>query len=174
MGGRGRKSLAVGLALGVCALMASGSSAEASSGNGIPPSCSGTEHITYNPGLRLFSQDIHYSGIDSYTCDNGLTLTLNFDGAAALSCANPLSAVSGTAPMQWGDGETSTWEWSTTVTNSAGVQIITTTGTIIAGKFQGREAIQVISETPPLSNLLSCLNSPGVTSQSGISTFQVV
>lgn len=140
--------------------------------------CSGTETDTYSPGLRLTPQtetitvDAIYTSCTS-TSDHTIASGQNHRSPTipAYSCLSLLQSASGTLTFQWNNGHTSTFSYNRTATNSAGVYVVTQTGTITEGEFAGDTAVQTI--TGPVVNPLQCLAPPGITSQTGVDVLTI-
>jgi hypothetical protein len=75
--------------------------------------------------------------------------------------------------VNWSDGQTSTWTYSTEVTTSpGGEEVFVADGTIVAGEFQGAQASLTVVDVTP--NPLACLTPGGVTHGGGPAVFEVL
>jgi hypothetical protein len=119
--------------------------------------CSGAESDTYNPGLTFTPASIQYSGADTFTsCISTppariTSASFTFGGTATFSCTSfTLPSYTATQIVNWSDGQTSTWTYSTEVTTSpGGEEVFVADGTIVAGEFQGAQAsLTVVDVTP--------------------------
>jgi hypothetical protein len=147
-----------------------GPSAHAAVGDAI---CTGSENITYDPGLRLFTQTVTFNVNATYSCQsNDPTLT---SGSVAtppggvtteLSCLNPVASSAGTATVHWGNGNFTRYSYTRTSSTIGGQLVTTTTGTVIEGEFVGDSVIVVVAS--PSIDVLSCVLGPGITSRTGI------
>ncbi|HEU5469983.1 MAG TPA: hypothetical protein VFV67_04970 [Actinophytocola sp.] len=126
--------------------------------------CVGVEEATFDPGLRLFEQDvditshIDYEECVSATIDSGTTDSGGED--IPLSCLSILFSSSGTWEIVWNTTDTSTFEFDYTVSQSGGQTIMTLIGTITAGEFTGSDAVMTLTGGSITQN---CLFAPGVT-----------
>jgi len=129
--------------------------------------CTGTETVSYQPGLLLTSQKVRVAvtGILAPCDSSDPAITAGtylpaFD--ATLSCATLLSGLPGIRVFQWSDGKSSTFTYNRTLNSVGGQLTVTFTGVITAGEFAGDTAVeQVVFVTP---NSLQCLAPPGLTS----------
>jgi hypothetical protein len=133
--------------------------------------CAGTATVTISPGLTYTPQTVHYTTnlIYSPCVSSDPTLTASSSGSTVdfpgASCLMYPFAGSGSFTLSWNNGNTSTFAYNATTTIVAGQVVLTRTGTITAGEFQGDTAIRVV--TYPALNPLDCLTT-GVTSQIGV------
>lgn len=141
--------------------------------------CYGQESITYNPGLTFTPANVQYNGADTFTsCISTppaeiTSASFSFGGTATFSCISfALPGYTATQIVNWSDGRTSTWTYSTEVTTSPdGIDIFVATGTIVAGEFQGALATLTVDDLPP--NLLACATPGGATHGGGPAVFVV-
>ncbi|MCW8126720.1 hypothetical protein [Microbulbifer halophilus] len=140
--------------------------------------CTASADITYSPGLRLFEQqtditfDVGYSGCTSLT---GSTITGgsrsgSFTGSR--SCLALPASGSATIEIYWDDGQTSVVDATTQSTDAAGQTVHILTGPIISGPFAGKIFSEELVQAS--LDLLSCLVAPGVESQTGVGTAQIL
>ena len=142
--------------------------------------CSGSESVTITPGLTLRAQTATVAFTDTFgtpaACvSTDPTLRTGVASAsfvASVNCLDPVLANDGELVIRWNNGQTSTFDFRTTITTVGGVSVSTNTGTIVAGEFSGHVAEHVIPDIPP--SPLGCLTPGGVTSLSGAFTFTVV
>jgi hypothetical protein len=141
--------------------------------------CTGTESITYSPGLTFTPASVEYTGADTYTsCISTppadiTSASFSFGGTATFSCTSfTLPSYTATQVVNWSDGQTSTWTYSTEVTTSPdGDDIFVADGTIVAGEFEGAQASLTVDDLP--LNLLACLTPEGATEAGGPAVFEV-
>jgi hypothetical protein len=161
----------------VLALMLVGApGAEASSGS---ITCTGTEVLTYNPGLQLFPRKVtltvtaHFGPCVSTNpaIASGTAGTPPGGVPATLSCLALLSPGSGQASIKWNNGSTSQYTFSHSSQTVGGQLITTTTGTVIAGEFVGRSVLIVF--VSPAPNFLDCLSFGGLTQRTGVVTLTI-
>ncbi|MFD9823564.1 hypothetical protein [Streptomyces violascens] len=130
---------------------------------GVDAQCTGTQHITYSPGLRLLNQTVTTTGSTTYNCTGQVTSGhTSFTATDSRSC---LSAVGGdfTTTITWNDESTSTITGTATVATVAGNTVVTRTGTVTAGRFQGAQVLEVATG-PTIASLTACIMAPGLTS----------
>ncbi|RZU49458.1 hypothetical protein EV385_1208 [Krasilnikovia cinnamomea] len=138
--------------------------------------CVGTATETFTPGLTYTPQTITYTTnlIYSPCTSSDATLTSAVSGSTSTvpnsSCNMLPFAGSGSFVLTWNNGNTSTFTFNAVSTIVAGQVVLTRTGTITAGQFQGDTAIRVV--TYPTVNPLDCLTT-GVTSQFGAVTLSI-
>lgn len=113
-------------------------------------SCTGTESVTYSPPVTATPQsttiDVNGNlpvcllggGITSVRYQENITNTV--------SCLNLLGSGTGTRVFTYNDNSTSTFGYNKTVTTVGGNNIITFTGTILAGRYAGATAEEVITQ----------------------------
>ncbi|MBZ4015636.1 hypothetical protein [Streptomyces purpurogeneiscleroticus] len=113
--------------------------------------CTGTQNITYTPGLTLVPTPTAVSVTTAYAncgllSEPGLTSGSSSSTAEqTLSCLRPLTPGSGSLTIKWNTGETSTFSYTRTIARVAGQIVVTRTGKIDSGKFEGRSAKEVIA-----------------------------
>ena len=142
--------------------------------------CTGTETVTYSPGLRLFPRTVTLNVVANYgPCvstnpgiASGTAGTPPGGVPATLSCLNFLTPASGVATIRWNNGTISRYSFTRSSSTVAGQLISTTTGQVIEGEFVGRSVLIVL--VSPAPNLLNCLTPAGLTGRSGIATLTIV
>jgi hypothetical protein len=172
---RAASSCAVVVALGAIGGLISASPAQAGL---LDATCTGTQTATYSPGLLLTPQFVFITASTSYTpcasvSDPAIT-SAHFGPSTfptTMSCLDLLSTRSGSTTITWNTGETTTFSYTVTRTNSAGQYVSTYLGTVTAGKFLGDTVSQTFAGVTP--NLIGCLAPPGVTSESGAAVLEV-
>ncbi|MFE9934656.1 hypothetical protein [Streptomyces sp. NPDC005533] len=138
--------------------------------------CTGTQHINWDPGLRLYTQEVTTSGgtnLSSCTDSEDPAITSgssSFSGPEETSCLDLLSPPAGSETITWNTAETTTFSWTASeivVTGAAGNLIVTITTDIESGKYAGRDIVYVL--TSQSIDLLSCfpLFGNGLESASG-------
>lgn len=142
--------------------------------------CYGEESITYNPGLTFTPANVQYSGTDTFTScisvpPTGITsASTTFGGTATFSCSGFLSPLEDTITqiVNWSNGQTSTWTFTTSVNTSPdGQEVFVADGTIVAGEFEGEQASDTVVDMS--LNPLACLTPGGVTNEGGPAVFEV-
>ncbi|KAG0211848.1 ATP-dependent DNA helicase sgs1 [Mortierella sp. GBA30] len=127
--------------------------------------CTGTETITYQPGLLSTPQlvKVVVTGIlaPCTSSDSGITAgTYTESFTATLSCSSLLAGRSGTRLFRWDNGKTSTFAFNRALNNGGGQTTVTFTGDIVSGEFAGDTVLeQVVFATPSFQ----CLAPPGLT-----------
>ena len=142
--------------------------------------CSGSETLTYNPGLKLFERTVTLDVLANFgpcvstnpAIQSGTAATPPGGVPAKLSCLNPLDLPSGVASIRWNNGTKSRYSFNQVTSTLAGQLVATTTGTVIEGEFLGRSLLIVF--VSPAPNLLNCLSPSGLTARSGPITLSIV
>lgn len=138
--------------------------------------CTGTDQITYSPGLLLQSQTVHFDEADLYgPCTSSDPAITSGTGAISAdlpaSCLTPLLAGTFTYTLTWNTGATSQFLLTTVNTVAGGVTTSVASGNVTAGEFQGDTVKAVL--TYAQLNLLQCLSPPGITNQAGVLTLVI-
>ncbi|MER5629128.1 hypothetical protein [Streptomyces nitrosporeus] len=164
----------------MCAMTSTaGWAAPTSSGNSadvLELTCTLTSDNTYHPGLQLAPRSIAVTGVRDYgpcvsTTAPGITAgSSSFATTAPLSCLNPGQSQGGTETITWNDNTTTTYAFSQTVADVAGQAVLTRIGTVTAGRFTGNAVLSIL--TLASLDLLGCLSTSGVTSQSGVGVLE--
>ncbi|HET9143047.1 hypothetical protein [Actinophytocola sp.] len=136
--------------------------------------CVGQEDATFDPGLRLFEQDVDIASHIDYECiddtiDSGTTDSGGDD--IPLSCLSILFSSSGVWEIVWDTTATSTFEFDYTVSQSGGQTIMTAIGAITAGEFTGSDAVMTL--TGGSFSTQTCLFAPGVTDNTSAVTLTI-
>lgn len=148
--------------------------------------CTGMEAVSYSPGLTYTPHDTTVTingslgslgsaarpgacvapgaGITSAT----YTEVFNRPGA---SCVQAAFNGPGARVITWNDGQTSTFTFTAQIQTLPAASIVTLTGTITAGRFTGRTAVETI-QIPQL-NLLQC-STTGITASTDLATLIIV
>lgn len=142
--------------------------------------CVGTGATTYSPGLLLTPQVVSRNATAIYspcvTLDPDVTYGIITEGnvTSSLSCLAILqgSGTLITRVITWNTGETSEWQFTSSVQVLGGIHSVLQTGAITAGKFAGATAIGTRTLLAP--PLIECLAPPGVTRQQGLVTLTIV
>ncbi|KJK46827.1 hypothetical protein UK23_22355 [Lentzea aerocolonigenes] len=140
--------------------------------------CTTSSHWSYSPGVVLVPRPLRTTVRDEYTSCTGLGGAVAATGDSefvvdrSAGCLEPLAAVPETRVITWGDGSTSAFTYTVTVTSAPGADVITKIGTITGGVFAGRSAQAV--QAAPTTDLLLCLSDEGITRQSSVGTFTVL
>jgi hypothetical protein len=129
--------------------------------------CTGTEAVTFQPGLLLTPQSVAVTvnGIlaPCTSSDPGITSGAYLESfTATLSCANLLDGFAGTRVFEWNNGRSSTFAYNRAVNVVLGQITVTFTGMIVSGEFAGDTAVEQVASVTP--NSLKCLAPPGITS----------
>jgi hypothetical protein len=142
--------------------------------------CSGSETLTYNPGLKLFERTVTLDVVVNFgpcistnpAISSGTAATPPGGVPAKLSCLNLLDSPTGVASIRWNNGTKSRYSFNQVTSTLAGQLVATTFGTVIEGPFLGRSlSIVFVSPAP---NLLNCLSPSGLTARSGPVTLSIV
>lgn len=138
--------------------------------------CAGTLTANYSPGLTLApaEQTIATSRIYApcvSTTVPGLTAGLNDSTQHMVqSCLDALQSRTGSRTISWNDGTTSTINYNATVSHVGANTVVTFTGQVIDGRFEGDTYLETV--VGPTPNILACF-SDGVKSRSGIVTLEI-
>lgn len=145
--------------------------------------CTGQETVSYSPALTNTPRDT------TVTIDGNLGALA--DPGSCVSVGTRVSSVSyhevftfpndscttgginlpGSRVFKWDDGESSTFTFSASIVNGVGTEIVTLTGTITAGRFDGSPAVETI-QVPQLDPAL-CAGS-GITSNSAQAELEIL
>ncbi|MFF5900134.1 hypothetical protein ACFY8O_29980 [Streptomyces argenteolus] len=140
--------------------------------------CGGSQTTTYNPGLTNTAQTVQRAGQNIHTPCVSTAPPFTFSGStsftstSALSCLSLTAANTGTDLITWSTGRTSTFSYNRTVTVVQGQTIVTLTGSITAGDFQGATAEETITSVS--LDLAACSSTQGITSTYGVSELTIL
>jgi hypothetical protein len=143
----------------------------------LPTTCAGTLTNTYEPGLTLMPQNHEVTNVTSYSGCLSLSHPAVTSGTsqvtvhAVTSCLIVLQPGSGSKTIEWNTGQHSVFDWNRTVTSVGAVTIVTLTGHITSGLFQGADAVEV--ETFPVINFADCLATGGLKSRSAVVALEI-
>lgn len=143
----------------------------------LPTTCVGTLENTYKPGLTLTPQThtvtnhTNYSECLSLSHPQITSATSHVTVEAVTSCLIVLQPGSGSKTIKWNTGQHSVFEWNRTVTSAGAVTIVTLTGHITSGPFQGHAAVEV--ETFPVIDFADCLAPGGLKSRSALVALEI-
>lgn len=135
--------------------------------------CTGSEVDTLSPALTNTPKTVTTTVNAKYTCLNpgGPTATaINYQVTRTLSCEDLLLGRSGTLQLRWSNGKTSTFSFTSTVTEPNGTVVVTQTGSITAGLYAGAATQRVL--TAPNLNLTACATT-GISQRTAISTLTI-
>ena len=170
----GRRQLASVLAVPV--LVLSGAVAPATASAAVAGiSCTGWTYTTYTPGLTNSTQpttvvdDGDLNIIDAHS-PTGSCLALGSSASAGernvtahldLSCSQ-LIVESGVETINWNDGQSTSFDFSATVTRGLSTTVVLETGTVTSGEFTGASVVETF--TAPNLAFTACTTPGGVTS----------
>lgn len=135
--------------------------------------CAGSEHSEFDPAVTDTPTEIFSSTQASYTCTLPLleSVTRSASGTAVLSCADLLSPFPGTDVLHWGNGGTSNYSFTITVTTVNGITVVTKTGAITSGRYAGATVVETVN----LGSLdLGACSGAGISSADYLNTLVVV
>jgi hypothetical protein len=125
----------------------------------------------YDPGLTLSPQDVD-SEVDIVNApcvvpNTSITAGLSSFGGPLedVSCLNLADDVVADITTYWNDGTNSTAHMNISVTTAAGQIVVSGTGTVIDGRFEGASVL--VATAAPAPNLLECLGN-GVDSYTAV------
>jgi hypothetical protein len=137
--------------------------------------CTESESVGYTPGLLNSARPVDVAVDNALSClslsDPGVTrgtVTATVP-AVTRSCTDLAAATSGSYPVSWNNGRTSTISYHRSASYVLGTLVITETGTVTSGEFAGDTSVHVV-ELRTL-NLLDCLSEPGLTAATGTGTY---
>ena len=151
--------------------------AKASAAGLLDLTCTGTQTVTFSPGLLLTPQKTEIQANTSLeaclSASDGTVAsgTSTSSRSSDISCVTLDEATSSTRTFRWSNGNTSTFAFNQTVTRATGVTVVTQTGTIVAGEFAGDAAVLTVTEAQ--LNVTQCLAPPGITGESGAVVLQI-
>lgn len=143
--------------------------------------CTGSSTLGYSPGLTFTSQTISVSETDTFSSctstDSSLTSGSFFSDLHGSRCVVRRCEGRRPAPdvyeISWNNSQSSTIDaTAAAVAIVGGNQVFTIVGTVSSGEFTGDDV--TVTWVYPLVNLLQCLTSPGVTSQSGTVAVEII
>ncbi len=156
------------LALSLCIAIAGATAISAQA----QVTCYGTETANFDPPLSNTAQPttVTISQTLSNCLLSPLTATNNYQLTRDFSCTT-FTGGPGASTFTWSDGEQSTFTFNAVVVITNGTFIITQTGTITSGRYNGQSVIAAVTLTPSGGNgvLTDCATS-GVASASGVYT----
>lgn len=148
--------------------------------------CSGTDSVTYSPGVTYTPASIT-SSIDRKltTCVHLVAPPLFMTGTrqgqvtATFSCSDLLADRAGVGRIDWANGESTTYDFTGTVTFVNGNVTLTTSGTVVSGRYLGKTVSTVSVYTPllgdePVDFVDGCNSEDGLTSLSGVISFTIL
>lgn len=170
------RSLALVTAAAVAVLGASAPAAGAAHAQPGLLQCQGTETVTYSPGVTHTPQDITLTTDGRFTScvdTTGQVTSGSYEETLTISaaCTTLLDSFQGQRTVFWNTGDTSTLTVSGSSNAALGQVITTITGTVTAGRFQGRSVLQTI--TLPQTQFLLC-STTGVTGTTGVTTLTLL
>lgn len=142
--------------------------------------CAGSQTSAYAPGLQLLTTQTVTATVNTHygTCASVTDPTIHsasptlVQRQATLSCVALLSSAPspGTIVYRWDNGQTSTFQYSNSLTQAAGLLTVTATGSIVSGEFAGASAVAVAEDVALPTD---CLSAGGLTSQTGEITLTI-
>lgn len=136
--------------------------------------CSGTEASTYNVPLTNTQQNLQVTITASYspcvvTGVSGITSGSVYSQVVRdLSCQTLLEKGQGTRVINWSNGQSSTFTYTSLINAVDGNYVITLTGNISAGLFEGQAAEDVVTlNSLSQAGFLTACAGSGISSVSG-------
>jgi hypothetical protein len=150
--------------------------------------CRGSGRQTYRPGITNRLQIIGVTdGLRLGSADNplvpcialGSTVTggsVDLAYSKEISCTNPFSPASTTSlVISWDNGQRSTYTNSSTLTQANGQTIVTSTGRITAGLYNGHAVVATITYfNLSAGELAACATPTGLTMTNSLIVFTIV
>jgi hypothetical protein len=143
--------------------------------------CTGQDDTTYTPGVTNTPGPVTItSSVEYAPClhVNGLQIS-TMSGEVfsqherVASCTQLLGGGQGTRVIRWSNGQTSTWELTTTTQIVAGNYVVVGIGQITDGLYEGALAQRELVLPGLLEALQACSTPEGLTSVSGTFTFTI-
>jgi hypothetical protein len=139
--------------------------------------CTTEQRTTYSPGVTLFpamqkiTLDTLVAPCVSLSNPNITSGAATFTVQGIRSCLTLDQSSSGTSGIKWNTGQTSTYTYTSSSKTVLGQIVVTITGTVTAGVFQGTPiSLALVS---PVVNVTKCLIPPGITSRVGVGTLVI-
>jgi hypothetical protein len=129
--------------------------------------CTGQTNDSFSPGVTNAPQTITVSEQAQYGCTVPLLGTVSYNANGTLTnftCSEILTPEPGIVTLRWGNGQTSTFQFTVEDNDVNGVTVLTKTGSITAGLYSGSTATEVL--TGATLDLTAC-------ETSGITTFSL-
>jgi hypothetical protein len=143
--------------------------------------CTGSNHVTYTPGLTNTAHTTTIQGRITLNCVSAnlsvpvlINGTISGGGTGSLSCAVLEQATSGTSTVQWTNVlgasiGSSTYTYTSSLSpGTSGTTVLTLTGTVTSGLFSGDSV--VIAVVLLNLDLNACNTEQGLTSRDGTVT----
>lgn len=139
--------------------------------------CSGEVDNTYSPGLDFTPSPTDLVIHEEVSCTSLLPLyritgTMDYEYTiAAGSCVQLLQTGRASLTMNWSDGTTSVFDVTVNSNMVAGQNIVTQTGTVTSGKYEGST---VVREITGLVDLDQCAQPGGVDARTSAITMTIL
>jgi hypothetical protein len=145
--------------------------------------CTGQEAVSWSPPLTDTPQNttVTIDGALGALANPGICVSVGTSVSSVSyqeifafpndSCTTAALNVPGSRVFMWDDGQTSTFTFSASIVNGIGTEIVTLTGTITAGRFNGHVAVETI-QVPQLDPAL-CAGS-GATSNTAQAELEIL
>jgi hypothetical protein len=145
--------------------------------------CTGREDVTYSPGITntpalvtittsaQYVPCLHINGLNVTTM-SGEASSQSQTMAACTEVELP-DGESTTSVIEWSNGQTSTWEYTTTTQNVAGNYVTVGIGQITDGLYEGALAQRELVLPGLVEALQACATPQGMTGVSGAFTFTI-
>lgn len=175
------------LASGVLAIamLAVGTPAQAAVSEGSAPAtlglrtvvCTGQVDNTYSPGLDFTPNPTDLVIHEQVSCTSLLPLyqitgTMNYNYTiAAGSCVQLAQTGQAMLTMNWSDGSSSVFDVTVNSNMVAGQNVVTQTGTVVDGKYEGST---VVREITGIVNLDQCAQPGGVSARTSSITMTIL
>lgn len=148
-------------------------------------SCTGTETVTFSPGLTNTPHPLTVTTADNFpVCIHAsapilMPATAHGQISRTASCLDLLGGGPGVRVLHWANGQTSTYSFVSSANVVNGNIVTVSTGTITDGLYKGASATGNVVLTPLLANGTlnltdTCNSSEGMISASGAYIFNVL
>lgn len=143
--------------------------------------CVGNETVTFSPGVtntpgpvvntttQTFSPCLHVNGLHVTTWSGFAFGQSN----RVASCLQLFGGGPGTRTIEWSNGHTSTWDYTTTTQIVEGNYVVVGTGAITDGLYEGALAQRELVLLGLVEGLAACNTPEGLTELSGAFTFTI-
>lgn len=133
----------------------------------IDATCTGSENVSFSPGITNSPRDVTISESLSMSCVLPLFAGVSSSRTSAVpavTCSNLLQPSTTSSTLTWNNGTTSTFSYTTQIVSESGQSVLLRIGTITAGRFVGDMAI--MQSTGIDLDVLACESDQGNTQTS--------
>jgi hypothetical protein len=141
------RTLSVGAAAALTSALAVVAVAPSASAEVSLAQCAGSQRSTFDPAVTNTPTLVFAHAQASYTCVLPLleSVTRSQSGTGTLSCESLLEPLPGADTLHWGNGGTSDYTYTTSLTAVNGITVATNTGTITSGRYVGATVVETMT-----------------------------